>query len=105
MDTITFLRQFRIGEYAIFDLAISFLGIYLLAPLLSKLFRKMGIEIPKLNWLFFVLPLAIVAHLIFGTITSMTGNFIDLNGHYILKIVIIGSFILGLRNIKRIQKK
>jgi hypothetical protein len=34
----------------------------------------------------------------------MTGNFVDLNGHYILKIVIIGSFILGLRNIKRIQK-
>ena len=101
MDIINFLRQFRIGGYAIFDFAISFLGIYLLAPLLSKLFRKIGIEIPKLNWLFFVLPLAIVAHLIFGPITPMTKYFIDLNGHYVLKIIILGSFILGLRNIRR----
>lgn len=104
MDTISFLRQFRIGEYAIFDFAISFLGIYLFAPLLSKLLRKIGIEIPKLNWLFFVLPFAVTMHLIFGPITPMTGNFIDLNGHYILKIAVIGSFVLGLRNIKRIQK-
>ena len=104
MDIVSFLRQFRIGEYAVFDFAISFLGIFLLAPFLSKLFRKIGIEIPKQNWLFFVLPLAIVAHLIFGPITLMTKDFLDMSGHYILKIVIIGSFILGLRNIKRLSR-
>ena len=41
------------GEYAIFDFTVAFLGIFLVAPLLSKLFRKIGIEIPKYNWLFF----------------------------------------------------
>ncbi|MEK9170145.1 MAG: hypothetical protein AAB674_00680 [Patescibacteria group bacterium] len=102
MDAISFLRQFRAGEYAIFDFTVAFLGIFLVAPLLSKLFRKIGIEIPKYNWLFFTLPIAVITHLLIGQMTPMTRNFIDLSGHYLLKIVIIGSFFLGFRNIKKI---
>jgi len=100
MDAISFLRQFRVGEYAIFDFAVSFLAVLLIAPLLSKIFKKIGIEIPKYNWLFFVLPIAVITHLIIGRMTPMTINFIDMSGHYLLKIVIAGSFILGFRDIK-----
>ena len=105
MIPIEFLRQFRIGEYAIFDLAVAFLGIYLLSSLLSKMFLKIRIDIPKRNWLFLTLPIGIVAHLIFGHMTPMTKNFLDIHGHYILKTLIIILLILGLRNIKIIKKK
>lgn len=50
MILIEFLRQFRFGGYAIFDFVIAFLGIYLLSPLLSKIFLKFRIDIPKQNW-------------------------------------------------------
>jgi len=40
MNILQFLRQFKIGEYAIFDTAISLVVVYFLAPYLSKLFKK-----------------------------------------------------------------
>lgn len=104
MSTIEFLRQFRVFEYAIFDLVASFLGIYLLSPLLSKLFRKAKLDIPKLNWVFLTLPIGILTHFAIGTITPMAANFINLHDHYILKIIILGMTILGLRGIKIIKK-
>jgi len=104
MTTIEFLRQFRIGGYAIFDFVVAFLGIYLLSPLLSKIFLKFKIIIPKSNWVFLTLPIGILAHLIVGNITPMTRNFIDINGHYILKILILILLFFGLRNIKIIKK-
>lgn len=103
--SLEFLRQFRIGGYAIFDLAVSFLALYLLAPLLSKLFLKIKLNIPKLNWLFLTLPISIVIHLLVGNITPMTKNFFDLNAHYVLKILILGSLYLGIRGVKIIPKK
>ena len=105
MNIIDSLRQFRIGEYALFDLAISFLGIYLLSPLLSKLFLKLRIRITKQSWLLLTLPLGILAHLLVGNITPMTANFIDLHGHYFLKLLIVGLLIFGVKDIKRISKK
>jgi len=104
MLSIYYLRHFRLGGYAIFDFTVSFLGIYLLSPLLSKIFLKFGIKIPKKNWLYLTLPIAIVSHLLVGTITPMTRNFLDLHGHYVLKIVILGLLFLGLRNIKKEKK-
>jgi len=56
METITWLRQFRVTGYAVFDLAAAFLGMFLLSPVLSKLFRKMGLEIPRINWVCLTLP-------------------------------------------------
>ncbi len=105
MIPIEFLRQFRLGEYAIFDFLVSFLGIYLLSSLLSKLFLKINISIPKINWMFLTLPISIIAHLAVGRITPMTGDFININGHYILKIVIIILFILGMKGIKIVKKE
>jgi len=104
MDWIEFIRQFRLSDYAIFDLVAAFLGIYLLSPWLSKIFLKLRIKIPKLNWLFLTLPLGIFIHLLIGNITPMTKNFFDFHGHYILKIIILGLLIGGIKGIKIIKK-
>lgn len=104
MITLEFLRQFRIGQYAIFDLSVTFLAIYLISPLLSKMFQKIRVAIPKKNWLFLALPIGILTHLVVGKITPMTSNFIDIQGHYILKIFILILLILGLRNIRIVKK-
>ncbi|KKQ28122.1 MAG: hypothetical protein US42_C0002G0077 [Candidatus Magasanikbacteria bacterium GW2011_GWC2_37_14] len=104
MTTIELLRQYRLGGYAIFDFAISYLGIWLLSPLLTRLFKKIRLDIPKINWLFFVLPLAIIVHILVGNFTPFTKNFLDLNGHYILKLVVLISLVLGFRGVKIIKK-
>ncbi len=103
MISIEFLRQFRIFEFAVFDLALAFLGVLMLSPLLSWIFKKCGIHIPKRNWIFLTLPMSIVIHIAVGHITPLTRNFIDLGGHYFLKILIICLIILGMRGIKRIK--
>jgi hypothetical protein len=103
MTSLEFLRQFRIFNYAIFDLAVSFLGIYLLSPLLTKLFKKVKINVPKINWLFLTLPIGILAHILSNKITPMTRDFLSLNSHYALKTVILIFLILGLRGIKIIK--
>ncbi len=101
MVPIEFLRQFRIFEYAIFDFIAAFLGMYLLAPLLSKIFLKLfKLDIPKHNWLYLTLPIGITTHLLVGKITPMTKDFIDPSGHYIVKIFILILLFLGIRNIK-----
>jgi len=105
MIPIDFLRQFRIGEYAIFDFSVAFLGLFLLSPLFSWLFLKLfNLEIPKKNWVFLTLPIGIVTHLITGPITPLTRNFLDPHGYYILKIFILVLLFLGLRNIRKIKK-
>ena len=104
MISIEFLRQYKIAGFAIFDFAVSFIGVYLLAPLLSKLFGKLGIQIPKKNWLFLTIPLSVLIHVLVNQITPMTKEFLDPQGHYILKGVIIILLIFGLRGIKRVKK-
>lgn len=104
MGAISFLRQFRIGGFAIFDFATAFLGILILSPLLSWIFRKFGLEIPKKNWLFLTLPIGIVVHLLIGRQTILTSEFIDIKNHYLLKATIVGLFVLGMRGIRKIKK-
>lgn len=101
MNTIDYLRTFRIGGYAIFDFAASFLGMLLLAPLLSWLCKKAGIIVPKQNWVILTLPISIVAHVLVGKMTPLTKQFLDPSGHYLVKIIIIGCFVFGLLGLKR----
>jgi len=104
MHIIEYLRQFRFAGYTIFDTALALIGIYLLSPLLSKLFKKLQVSIPKRNWLFLTLPIGILAHLIFKQMTPMTKDLIDIHAHYILKIIIFILLILGIRGIKITKK-
>jgi len=100
MIPIEYLRQFRVSGYALFDFAAAFLGMFLLSPLLSKLFFIIKIKIPKINWLFLTLPISIITHLAVGNRTTMTKDFLDPQGHYLLKIIICILLVLGLRGIK-----
>lgn len=104
MLSIEYIRQFRFSGYAIFDLLVSLLGIYLLSPLLSKIFLKIRIDIPQKNWVFLTLPIGIVMHVVFGTMTPMTQDFLDFSGHYFLKILILGLLLFGLKGIKVVKK-
>jgi hypothetical protein len=105
MLSISYLRHFRLGEYALCDFVAAFLGIAMLSPLLSWLFLKIfKLTIPKKNWLFLTLPIGIVTHLITGPVTPLTRNFLDPHGHYTLKVIILALLFFGLRNIKKIKK-
>ena len=99
MITIETLRQFRLGGYAIFDFAVTFLAIYLLSPLLTKLFRKIRLDIPRSSWLLLALPIGIIVHLLVGNITPMTRDFLDPQSHYLLKLIILTLTLLGIKGI------
>ena len=101
MTTLEYLRHFHLFGYAIFDLTLSFLGMYLLSGRLSKLFKKINIIIPKINWVYLTLPIGIFVHILVFTITPMTRDFLSIDSHYILKIVILAFLILGLKGIRK----
>ena len=101
MNTLEFLRSFHLFGYAIFDLSLSFIGMYFISSLLSKLFIKIKIIVPKINWVYLTLPIGILIHIFVGTYTPMVKDFLNLNSHYILKIVIIIFLFLGLRGIRK----
>lgn len=94
--TIEYLRSFRIAGYAVFDLISAFAGVYLLAPLLSRLFLKIGVVVPRSSWMLLTLPLGVLIHIIVGTETMMVKNFLDINGHYGIKILMVVLTCLGL---------
>lgn len=86
---ITFLRSFRVGPFAIFDFAASYIAMYFLAPYLSKLFALAGIHVNREQWLWLTLPIALVFHLIFKSNTPFTKMVLDPSGGWIAKILII----------------
>ncbi len=104
MTTIDYLRQFRIGEFAIFDFAASFLGMLLLSPLLSRLAKKFGWIVPRQNWVFLTIPVSILVHLLTGNMTPLTKEFLDPNGFYLVKLIVIGFCVLSATRIKRIPQ-
>ncbi len=98
MSTIDFLRQFRFEGFAIFDFVVSYLGFYLLSPLIIKLFSYFNISISKSNIMWLVLPMSILFHIIFKADTPLTKMFLDPSGYYIAKITIILMLFMGLRD-------
>ena len=100
MITIEYLRSFKLGDYAVFDLFAAFLGVYLLAPALSRLFQVVHLSIPRRSWLYLTLPLGILTHVLISQDTPMTRYFLDPSGHYLLKLFILALLVLGLHGIK-----
>ena len=98
MNLLSQLRLFKIGPFAVFDTAISFIGIYLLAPLLSKIFRFMRLDIPLISWLWFVMPLSVVFHLVFAQQTPLMQLLSSSNG-YVAIGVLFGMTFMGIRKI------
>ncbi len=104
MEFIELVRQLKIGPFAIFDTALAYLGIFLLAPLLSRLALKAHLNISRIQWLWLVLPISILAHLLFGQETPLTNMVTDPSNFYPVKIVILLMLFMGLKD-TRITKK
>jgi hypothetical protein len=105
INYIEILRQFKIGPFAIFDTAISYLGFYLLSPLLTKLFSFVHLAIPRSSWLWLTLPIAILFHLAFNQNTPLMKIISDPTQipFYIAIAILLVITYLGLKNIKIIN--
>lgn len=104
MPSIEYLRSFRIFGYAIFDFALSLVGVYILSPILSWLFLKIGIKISRKSWLLLTIPASIVIHFMVGSITPLTEQFINPNGDFVAKIIVVILTYMGLKNITILRK-
>lgn len=101
MEYITFLRQFRIGGFAIFDTTLGYIGILLLSPLLTKLFAKLGIFIPWQAWLWFMLPISVLFHLLFDQQTPLIKALSQAPGFLIVNTVLVFMIFMGVRNCRQ----
>jgi hypothetical protein len=86
---ITYLRTFRIGQFSIFDFAISYIAVYFLAPYLSKLFALIGVHVNREQWLWLTLPVSVLIHILIGKYTPFTKMVLDPTGGWIAKLVVI----------------
>jgi hypothetical protein len=99
MSIIEYLRQFRVGPFAIFDFAISYLGVYLLSPYIIRFFAYFNISITQASIIWLVLPISILIHIILGNYTPLTKMFIDIYGYYFLKIIVLYMVYAGLKGV------
>jgi hypothetical protein len=104
MTTIEYLRQFRVLGFAVFDFTAAVLGMLLLSPLLSWLFAKIGILVPKRNWVISMLPLSVVFHLLFGTMTPFTKDILDPSGHLMEKLLVLICCVFSVLGVRRLPK-
>lgn len=103
MNPITFLRQFKVGTFAIFDILVSYLFVYLIAPLLTAIFRKLHIEIPWVSWLWLTLPIGVLVHVIFRQNTPLNQMFFDMQGNWLVKSILIGMIIVAVSQMKLVR--
>lgn len=87
---IEFLRSFRIGPFAVFDFAVSYLVIYLIWPFLTR----HGLPLSRTQAMWLVLPVSVVVHVLVGQITPLTEMVLDPHGHYLVKLLMI--FMIGM---------
>ncbi|MDH5533063.1 MAG: hypothetical protein OEX81_01410 [Candidatus Pacebacteria bacterium] len=99
------LRSFKIGPFAVFDFAISYLIVYLIAPLLVKISKKIKFPISKTQWLWLVVPFSVLSHIISGEMTPLTKMFINRDGDILVKVIVLFMLYMGIRRPKKLSKK
>lgn len=97
MDSISLLRQFKIGPFALFDIVISYVSVFLLAPLLTKLFHKVHLRISRAAWLWWTLPIAVLFHLAFRQNTPFMKLLFDPSSFYLPAILLIIMVLMGVK--------
>ena len=100
MDTLTLLRQYKIGPFAIFDTVISFVGMYLFAPFLSKLFLKIHVVVPRSSWLWFMFPVSVLVHFIFRQQTPLMKMLYPPDTNIVAIFILVIMITMGMRNIR-----
>lgn len=103
MAYIEYLRQFRIGQFTIFDTASAYVGILILSPLLSWLVSKIHLKIPTASWIWFTLPLSVIFHVIFHQPTPLIKILTNPDNiqFYIAIFIIFAATYMGSRKVKR----
>lgn len=104
MITLEYMRSFRLFGFTFFDTALSFLGVYLLAPFLSLLFLKFRLKISRKSWLLLTISLSILAHMLVGMNTPLVEDFVNLQNGFIVKVVVVLLTYLGIKEIKVLKK-
>lgn len=101
MFSIEFLRQFRIGPFTIFDTVSAYLGILLLAPLLSWLTSKINLKIPVVSWIWFTMPLSVIFHVLFRQSTPVINILTNpsLPQFYAVLLVLLVMTYMGFRKV------
>lgn len=105
MISIDYLRQFRIGQFTIFDTATSYVGILILSPILTWLVSRLHLNIPIISWVWFTLPLSVIFHIIFHQSTPLVkilanpGQF----QFYIAIFILFTMTYMGFRKIRKIN--
>lgn len=105
MVSIEYLRQFRIGQFAIFDITISYVGILLLSPILTWLASRLHLKIPITSWLWFTLPLSVVFHIIFRQSTPLMNILTNPRNFqfYIAVFILLSMTYMGCSKISKIS--
>jgi len=97
------LRSFRIFDFAVIDFAFAILGLALLSPLLTRLFRKVWLEIPIQSWMLFAIPIWVITHALIWTNTPLNEYVFSTDGHLVEKIIVIVLLVLGIAFIRKLK--
>lgn len=104
MINLEYLRQFRIAGFTLFDSSLALVGVLLLAPLLTKLAKKVHLNLTTRHWLWLMLPLSVITHLLVGTQTPLVEAAIDPSDHYFIKALLLVMLFMGLKDIRKKKK-
>ena len=105
MDYLAFLRQFRIGTFPIFDVVISYIGIFLIAPILTKIFLLLHLNIPRSAWLWWTIPIGVLFHVIFSQDTPLMRMLAHPTQVWPAALVLIVMIAMGVRQVSVVGRK
>ncbi len=103
MGIVVFLRQFKIGPFAVFDFVLAYIGVFFIALLLTKLFLRLNLKISRESWLWLTLPISVLFHAVFQQNTPLMKILLNPNGFYVEKAVLIFMLFMGLRKIRLVK--
>jgi len=103
--SLEYLRQWRVGQFTVFDTVASYVGILILSPILSWLMSRLDLKVPLISWLWFTMPLSVIFHLIFNQSTPLMKVLTNPRtfDFYIAVIILLVMTYLGLRKVRRIS--
>lgn len=106
MFNINSLRQYRIGPFTLFDSVTAYLGVLILSPLLTWLFKKMHLQISVLSWLWLTLPISVLFHLFTRQNTPLMKILSQPLQYefYIVLLVLLFMSYMGLKDINKLKK-
>ncbi len=105
LNQLGFIFDLRLGPFRMFDFVGTYLVVFLLSPLLTKVALRFRLKIGKIQWLWLLLPISALVHFAINQETTLTKMLLDPNDYYVVKAVIIFMLIMGIKDIRKISSK